>query len=151
MKLAELRSLISGHKSEDLQTIIVELYKKIPKKTIEEHHMDELVRDPGSYARLAKAFKNEPQQTLEELEPDIVEFVTDAKKQYYFAPNSIIRKADRPKWRFIVKRFIHDLQLTIDTPEDTARAAELLEQLYALLCEAGDYILPVAPEGPCGF
>ncbi len=141
MKLAELRSLISGHKSEDLQAIIVELYKKIPKKTIEEHRMDELVRDPGSYAGLAKALKSEPQRTLDELEPDIVEFVADAKNQYYFAPNSIIRKKDRPKWRFIVKRFIHDLQLATDTPEDTAKAAELLEQLYALLCEAGDYIL----------
>ena len=141
MKLAELRSLISGHKSEDLQAIIVELYKKIPKKTIEEHRMDELVRDPGSYAGLAKALKSEPQRTLDELEPDIVEFVADAKNQYYFAPNSIIRKKDRPKWRFIVKRFIHDLQLAPDTPEDAAKAAELLEQLYALLCEATEHIL----------
>ena len=44
--------------------------------------------------------------SFEELEREMEIFFENAYAQNYFAPNRVIPKSQRPKWRFMVKNFI---------------------------------------------
>jgi hypothetical protein len=68
-------------------------------------------------------------------------FIENAYSQNYFAPNQIISKKERPKWRFVVKRLYNDLSLAARIDDDLPLAAQLLEKLYILLCYSCDYTL----------
>jgi hypothetical protein len=135
MKIPELRTQIANYTPAQLQTIIVALYKAIPKKTLADGTMDALLKNPD--AATAKKEKKEIEiPDIEDLESEIEEFVGDALAQYYYAPNRIIPKSERPKWRFIVRKFYKDLVASARKQENTAKAAQLLEDLYMVLCEA---------------
>lgn len=142
MLVSELREMLKKYKQEDLRLIIAEMYKSMPKRLREDKDTDELIKDVHGYLSAQKRGKTVGKQvSLEEIKPKIDLFLDYAYKQYYFAPNSYVHKKERPKWRFIVKQFIKDLQtIPIETPEGKT-ATELLGQLYGMLSYACGYYI----------
>jgi len=109
MKIKELRSLLANYEPGDLRLIIAELYKCIPKKLREERGIDEILTNPhGARVRRGRRGKSQVAD-LDDLGDQIEQFLDDAYNQRYFAPNRFVSKRDRPKWRFMVKRFVRDL------------------------------------------
>lgn len=64
------------------------------------------------------------------------EFIKNARDHNYFAPNQIIHKKDRPKWRFVVKRLYKSLIILSQNPEDLPETSRLLTELYKVMREA---------------
>lgn len=54
----------------------------------------------------------------------------------YFAPNRLIPKSQRPKWRFMVKDFIKELTKIPADSENYEKSVKLLTDLYKLICAA---------------
>ncbi|MBI4331041.1 MAG: hypothetical protein HY673_07160 [Chloroflexi bacterium] len=140
MKIAEVRDVIQKHSRDELRVIITRLYKAMPKAIKEKNDIDGLLRDPNSSVQSGRGSKQEEPPDIDWLEYEANEFIEDAYKQYYFAPNSFVPKSERPKWRFIVKRLYKDLLLAADK-ENVSQAAAILEKLYNLLCYSCSYIL----------
>lgn len=142
MLVSELRELLKKYNQEDLRLIITEIYKSIPKKIKEDKNIDELIQDVHGFLNIGKkenALKN--QVSMDELKPKIDQFLKYAYNRFYFIPNNYVHKKDRPKWRFIVKQFIKDLQtFPGDSPEGKT-ATELLAKLYEMLSYACGYYI----------
>lgn len=140
MRITELRSLLGKYDKENLNQIVIDLYKSIPKKMRDEKEIDTLLEDFQKFKKVKKRNKAES-ITINELEREINQFVQDAYDQNYYAPNQHIKKKDRPKWRFKVKAYIKQLQ-QIPADETEGRAAtDLLKKLYDLLCYGCGYYI----------
>ena len=122
MLVNELRQTIEKKKQDELKKIIVEMYKIIPKRIKEDYDIDKIIIECSAVK------KEEPVKDIVVLAKEIDWFIECAKKQYYLAPNRIIPKSERSKWRFKVKKYIKDLK-TINNPI----ATKLLMNLYNLL------------------
>lgn len=141
MKVSELRKIVAGQSADDLRALVVELFKLLPKKLKQDEHLDRILRHPATIREVPAKKKAAPRPDLGDLEFDVESFVADARDQYYVAPNRVIPKRERPKWRFKVMRFFKDLVAVAEDPEDLPEAARLLEDLYHLLCKAcGEYL-----------
>ncbi len=141
MKVTELRDLLKQYEEDDLRLIIVEMYKSMPKNLREEKDTDSLVKDIQKVVQNRKAAKEPELVDVYRLKAQIELFIDYAYKQYYFAPNSYVHKKDRPKWRFMVKSFIKDLQqVPPDSPEGDI-ATDLLEKLFDMLCYGTHYYI----------
>jgi len=136
MKVAELRKLVAGHSAEDLRALVVELYKALPKKRKEDEDLQGMLRRPGEIREIRKTRREPRRPDMGALIYDVESFLHAARNQLYFAPNRIIPKRERSKWRFRVKRFVKDLLAAAEAPEDLPEAARLLEELYGVLCTA---------------
>jgi hypothetical protein len=142
MKIAEVRTLLDKYSKKQMHIIITEMYKAIPKKVKVDRGIDGIISDPDAASSSAGRKKCSPEPpSMDELQNEIDLFISDAYSSYYFAPNSVVPKRERLKWRFQVKRWYRDLQSATESGENAARAAELLEKLYVLLCYACEYIL----------
>lgn len=110
---------IKNYKEEDLRLIITEMYKSMPKKLRDEKDIDTLLQDASAYMRIGKIEKvKNAQINIDVLKQEIDLFLSHAYKQYYFAPNNVVHKKERPKWRFKVKAYIQDLQaISIESAE----------------------------------
>lgn len=139
MKVQELRKLLSASKREDLEKAFVESYKQLRKTQKEE--FDPLLIDILEGKSAEKKKKTETRINFEELEQDITEFIENAYAQNYFAPNRIIPKSQRPKWRFMVKNFIKELEKVSPESDDHPKSVKLLTDLYRLICYACNYYL----------
>ncbi len=140
MKIAEVRALLGKHSREQLEYIIAEMYKSIPKQVKKEKDIDLILTNPdgAASARKKKAEKSLPD--IADMQMDIETFIEDARASRYCSPNKVVPKKERSKWRFKVKRWYKDLQSVAANREHTEQAAVLLEDLYGLLCYACDYI-----------
>lgn len=142
MKITELKRRIAQYPEQQLQLIIAEMYKAMPKKLIEDKQIDQLLLN--TYDRLEeqkKAKKNAELPDFDALADETETFIQHAYQQNYFAPNREIHKKDRPKWRFIVKRLTDQLVAAGQQPEHVARASGLLDKLYIVLCQASQRYL----------
>jgi hypothetical protein len=142
MRVDQVRKLLEKYSEKDLHAIVIALYKAVPKRAREDHQIDILLQDPDAWNRA----RNPAKQTgslpdPEDLRYEIEQFISDARNQYYFAPNSVIHKSQRSKWRFMVKSYYKDLVLAASVAERVPGAAELLQDLYILLCKACGEIL----------
>lgn len=135
MKVNELRERIKKYARADLERLTVELYKAIPKAKKEDMAVDELVANPSSKKKkeINKAV------SLITLREEVPQFIEHAEAQYYLAPNRIVPKGERSKWRFRVRRWYKDLQQEKLPDGNLAEQAELLTKLYNLLCQACGY------------
>lgn len=142
MLVSELKELLKNYKEEDLRLIISEMYKSMPKKLREEKDIDTLLQDASAYMRIGKIEKAKNRQiNINALKQEIDLFLDYAYKQYYFAPNNVVHKKERPKWRFKVKTYIQDLQgLSVDSAEGSI-ATKLLLKLYEMLSYACGYYI----------
>jgi len=142
MKISELRELLDQTSTEDMKRILVEVYRVLPKKTRENLAIDELLKNPGvsrAGAKQAEALAHGVD--IDDLEAELEQFLSDAYAQNYFAPNLYVPKSQRPKWRFKAKRFFKEINAAVVQPGSIARAGDLLEKLYQMLCYACDFVL----------
>ena len=138
MKVPELRDLLKAADRDLLEKAFVESYKHLTKKQKEE--ADQAITDALS-GKSSKSTVKKESVNFDELELQITEFLENAYAQNYFAPNRIIPKSQRPKWRFMVKNYIKELEkISVDDANYT-RSAKLLTDLYHMLCEACNYYL----------
>ena len=79
----------------------------------------------------AKSDKKDEPVNFEKLKAEIKQFLIYADMQYYLAPNKYVRKDQRSKWRFEVKRFIKEL-IKIGG-ENSEEAGRLLADIYNML------------------
>jgi hypothetical protein len=142
MKISELRTRLDRTSLEDLKRVFVEIYRALPKKTRENLGIDELLKNPAT-GRAGIKQNKAPAQTvdIDELQAELGAFLIDAYAQNYFKPNLFIPKAQRPKWRFKVKRFFNEINSTVANPGNIEKAGALLESLYDMLCYACDFVL----------
>lgn len=142
MKIGELKQTIRNYSPEQLAFLVTELYRAIPKSIRDEKHLDALVQNPDpSAVKQRRIAQTRSELSFDEVEYETRQFIEDAYNQYYFAPNRIIHKSQRPKWRFILKRLYNSLLQLASEPEYRQPATELVAQLYALLCRACQVVL----------
>jgi hypothetical protein len=143
MRVDELRKALDQYDTATLKEIVVTLYKAIPKNKKESDGLDGLLM---SFSKeKAKAPKKEPSVDFLSLKREIQSFLYNANQQNYLAPNRIIRKEQRSKWRFEVKRFIKVLLTVVG--ENSEDAANLLKDIYVMLSYACNYYI-FATENP---
>lgn len=133
MKVGELRERLSKMNKQELIKLTVEFYKLIPKAKKEDYQLDQLIQNPD---QKKKGPKKGQLQSIGELEQDITTFISHAKEQYYLAPNRVVPKKERPKWRFKVKRWYKELTNSKRPSEELPRQADILKRLYELICES---------------
>lgn len=138
MKVQELRDLIKEADKEQLEKTFVEVYKQFTKRQKEE--VDQIINNVLEGKSVKNIKKNESID-FNELEGEITQFLSNAYAQNYLVPNKIIPKSQRPKWRFIVKKYIKELENVSVEDENFSQAAKLLTDIYHLLCEACNYYL----------
>lgn len=138
MKVQELRELLSGADRALLEKAFVESYKQFSKSKKEE--VDQIIKDVLA-GNDTKAAKKDTFVNFEALKQEITEFLENAYAQNYFAPNRVVPKSQRPKWRFLVKNYIKELEKIPLESEDYGESAVLLVKLYWLLCQACNYYL----------
>lgn len=136
MLLKELREELKKYNEEDLKNIICELYKSIPKARREEKDIEQIIKDYTAYKSIGKMEKNNKAVNMEELKPQIEQFIEYAYNQYYYIPNKFIHKKERPKWRFIIKNYMKDLEAVPASSEEGKAATDLYKRLYELLSHA---------------
>lgn len=138
MKVQELRNMIKEADRELLEKAFAECYKQFTKKQKEE--VDQIISNVLE-GKEEKNVKKSETVDFHELEAQITEFLANAYAQNYFAPNRIIPKSQRPKWRFMVKNYIKELEKIPIENENYAQSAKLMTDLYHLLCSACNYYL----------
>lgn len=142
MHVSELRNALEKYNQDDLCQIVVDLYKIIPKKLLDEKAVDTMLEDFHQFKDAEKRKRKESRKvSVNDLEHEIEKFIQNAYDQNYLAPNRSIKKKDRPKWRFVVRSYIKNLQQIPAESAEGKRATALLEKLYEMLCYACEYIL----------
>jgi len=141
MKISEVRSIIEKYSEGQLRLIISELYKAIPKAVKEKTDIDSILKNPNSLTQAMPKTRQKEVPDIELLKSETECFVDYAYKQYYLAPNRVVSKQNRPKWRFVVKRLYKDLLATSSDESNVPEATRLLEKLYQLLCYSCSYVL----------
>lgn len=137
MKIQELRQLMSAADRERLEKALAECYKQTRKAQREE--LDPILTGILEGREVEK--KAVGAASFAELEQQIKEFLGNAYAQNYLAPNRVVPKGQRPKWRFMVKNYIKELEKVLPESEDYAKALKLLTDLYCLICDACNYYL----------
>jgi len=141
MKVGEIRDLAKSSKKKDLIEALVLAYKALPKAKKEA--VDETLPAvlKGEAAAPAKARKEkEPEKIdMEALDSEIQEFLSNVEEGYYYAPNRVIPKAQRSKWRFVVRNYIKQLNAVSDELDDYGTATDDLVDLYKMLCRGCEY------------
>ena len=135
MKVSELREIIKKYNEEDKEKIIVELYKRIPKRTKEDYNIDNYIMNLN-----VKVEKSDKEFTIERLEKEVNYFVECANSDLYASPNKIISKSERSKWRFKVKNFYKKLNSFLPTTENGKKATDLLKDLFIILSFGTHYL-----------
>lgn len=138
MKVQELRERLRASDRENVEKAFVESYKQLRKGQKEE--IDSVLIEILE-GRAVEKKKDQAVVSFEELEQQIMEFVKNAYDQNYFAPNRVIPKSQRPKWRFLVKNFIKELEKVPLESDNYEKSVKLLADLYHLICDACNYYL----------
>ncbi|MFC4618889.1 hypothetical protein ACFO4N_09125 [Camelliibacillus cellulosilyticus] len=145
MKVVELREQIKTYSAEELQVIIAEMYKAIPKRVKEDKEIDKLILDPQSFSQNRSSKKGRV-VNIHSLAFEIETFINYADNSYYFAPNKVVSKKERSQWRYKAKRFYKDLISGFQVPENREQVIKCMENLYKLFCEAEGRYIFVSPE-----
>jgi hypothetical protein len=148
MKIDELREALRHHDADVLRELAAELYKAVAKDKKTEQ-FDQALRSFQKGSRLAPP--RAAVADFDELRHEVEEFLLNANDNLYFAPNRIISKTRRTKWRFEVRRLVKGLVAA--RGEDWPEAAKLLWEVYDMLCFAcHTYIFPTeSPFSAIGY
>ena len=143
MRVSEIRERLKAFPQKDMIELFIAAYKHLPKDR-KEGVIDDLilhgVRQLHDKTTKQKS-KAAPQMNFSALAAEIKTFLDNAYAQNYLAPNRKIQKAERPKWRFHVMRYIKELRsIKADTPHFD-EANELLAQLFEMTAYACNYYL----------
>lgn len=138
MRVQELRQLMESADMEHLMKAFIESYKHLRKAQKEE--IDPVLVSILKGDEVVKK-KAEEIVEFEDLEQQIKVFIENAYAQNYFGPNRVIPKNQRPKWRFLVKNFIKELEKIETEDSNYAKAVKLLTDIYVLICESCNFYL----------
>ncbi len=138
MKIQELKEAIKSHKREELEFIISELYKAIPKAKKEDAQIDEIIKKP--IKETAAKSDKKTGRTIKAIKADVDNFIFNAKEQNYLGPNRAIPKAQRSKWRFLVKNLYKEILVAEKNGESTVECASVMKDLYECLTYSCHYI-----------
>lgn len=133
MKIQELRDLMARAERGNLEKAFAECYKQLRKAQKDEADAILCAILEGKEAEEKKA---DVPADFEGLSQQIYDFMCNAYAGNYFAPNRLIPKSQRPKWRFLVKNFIKELTKIPVNNENYEKAVKLLTDLYKLICAA---------------
>jgi len=142
LKLTEVRAALKMHKKEDLEFIVAEIYKMLPKEKKIDYNIAQLIKNPAQVKDEPKKRTNSKHlRSFEEIQTEVENFVSNAYEQNYLIPNRNVQKSDRSKWRFVVKRLYKELIPYGRKEEYRPRASGLLEKIYEVLCYSCGYQL----------
>lgn len=138
MKITELRKMLESSDTATLKKTVVEVYKLLPanKKLDADDVITGIIGGDGK-----KAVKAEEKVDYRKLFNEVNRFLGNAYNQCYFVPNRVVQKKDRPKWRFLVKRYVKDLEKVPTDSDFYNESVELLIKLYEMMCYACRYYL----------
>ncbi|MEA3497185.1 MAG: hypothetical protein U9R42_14250 [Bacteroidota bacterium] len=136
MKIGELRTTVKKHSKKELEYIIAELYKLVPKNKKEIYQIDDLIEKP---VKTTKVVKQKKIRQIEDIAEDVDIFHDNAIEQNYLIPNTIISKKERPKWRFVVKRLYKEIIEAEKNGNSPLRCGQELQILYETLTYACGY------------
>lgn len=140
MKVPELREIIIKHSKEDLEYLLIELYKLIPKAKKEETDIDEIIKQGKPKDKGAKTKISAKEKSFETLKSEYEAFVFHAVNGHYLGKDRVIAKKDRAKWRFTCKAIIKELfDAYKREPANRIACIQYLEQIYKILCKGGYY------------
>ena len=140
MRIQELRNKLSNANREDVEKIAAELYKLLPKAKKEED-ADQMIETVLAHEdNKPKMIKDAPVD-IGALKYEIDAFLSNVDKNYYFAPNRIVPKSKKSKWRFEVKGYVKQLDRVPLDGDDSAVAAGLIRELYLRLCRGCGYYI----------
>ena len=107
MKITELRKMLESTDTATLKKTVVEVYKLLPtnKKLDADDVIASVLSGDGK-----KVVKVEEKVDYRKLFNEVNRFLENAYNQCYYVPNRVVQKKDRPKWRFLVKRYVKDLE-----------------------------------------
>jgi hypothetical protein len=137
MKVDELRVKLLKLDQKDLIRVAVEFYKLIPKSKKEDNNLDALIDAPE--VAIAKPAAVAMYRSMDAIEAEVNTFITHAREQNYLMPNRIIVKKERSTWRFKVKAWYKEIVSTKNASVDIVKQAEVLSNLYQLLCDSCRY------------
>ncbi len=136
MLVNELRDEIKKYDKKELENIIVELYKRIPKAKKEEYNIDEFIKDIKSDNKAKKKVLS-----FDELKREILYFLECVDNELYVIPNNIISKKERSSWRFKVKRYYKELNNVLPASENGNVATFLLIEIFKRLSIGSNTLL----------
>jgi len=137
MLIKDLKPIIKNYNEEELNKIIIALYKKIPKRIKEEYDIDNYIlniKEPKSKSKEIK------EKSITDLEQEVSYFLKCANMDFYASPNRVISKKERSGWHLKVKRYYKELNEYAPDTEDGNIATDLLKDLYLILSK-GTYTL----------
>ena len=140
MKVSELRNKLKNRKIDELQLLIVEMYKAVPKAVREAKGIDQLIDDPSAFKKKkSNASHISKQLDFPAVEAEVQLFIKNAYDHNYIAPNRIISKKERSGWRITAKRLIDEVAVFSNHPDHYKAGLVLYEELYKLFCYASSY------------
>ena len=141
MKVGEIRDLAKYSKKKDLIEALVVAYKALPKakKEIVDETLPAVLKGEAAAPIKARKEKEPEKIDMEALDSEIQEFLSNVEEGYYYAPNRVIPKAQRSKWRFVVRNYIKQLNAVSDELDDYGTATDDLVDLYKMLCRGCEY------------
>lgn len=139
MKVQELRQLLSKADKSLVEKAFVEGYKQFTKRQKEE--IDLVITDILEGKETSANSKKKASVSFDELKEQITVFLENAYAQNYLAPNRVIPKSQRPKWRFLVKNYIKELQKISVENENYEESVKLMTDIYRMICYACNYYL----------
>ncbi len=141
MKIQEFRDKMKSADRAVLEKIAADLYRRLP-KALKEEELDTFIDQLLAGDVPPKAAKS-GQIPFEQLEKEILTFLSHVDANYYWEPNRVVPKAQRSKWRFEVMRFLKQLDAIPADDAHAQRAAKLYLEIYNRLAYGcGYYIFP---------
>ena len=128
MLVKDLRKTLEKYDKKEMTDIVVELYKRLPKKVKEDYDIDKFIEDINN-----KTKKEEKKVSFNDLCSEMRYFLDCAKAGFYSSPNKVVPKKERSNWRFKAKRYYKELTKTIPTTDIGVKSTKLLIELYELV------------------
>lgn len=141
MKVQELRDKLKSADRERLEKAFAESYKCFSKA--QKTEIDELILSilDGTDKKDETGKTKKTVISFENLSSEIDTFLENAYAQNYLAPNRVIPKNQRPKWRFLVKNYLKELQKIKTDDANYELSVNLILKIYEMLCTACSYYL----------
>ena len=135
MLVNELKNEIKKYNKNDLEKIIVELYKRMPKAKKEEYDIDDFIKNIDNNKVVKKELD------FDSLQKEISYFLECVDAGLYCSPNKIISKKERSSWRFKVKRYYKELIKILPNVDNGGMATFLLIELFKRLSTGSNTLL----------
>ena len=137
MLVSEIKNEIKDYSKKELEDIIIELYKRLPKAKKEDYNIDDFIRNVNNKEN--KSIKKS--LDFDSLKKEILYFLECVDLGYYTKPNKIIAKKERSTWRFKVKKYYKDLNNIMPNSNSGDEATLLLIEIFKRLSKGSNILL----------